>query len=55
VRPLTITQQLGLLAVMLLTSKGAASVAGGGFIALTATLPHAGDRPHRRHYADHRH
>jgi aerobic C4-dicarboxylate transport protein len=36
--PLTIPQQLGLLAVMLLTSKGAAGVAGGGFIALTATL-----------------
>ncbi|MDR6505683.1 Na+/H+-dicarboxylate symporter [Arthrobacter oryzae] len=35
---LTIGQRLGLLAVILLTSKGAAGVAGGGFIALTATL-----------------
>ena len=40
--PLTIGQQLGLLAVMLLTSKGAAGVAGGGFIALTATLAPSG-------------
>lgn len=43
--PLSITQQLGLLAVMLLTSKGAAGVAGGGFIALTATLSTVGHIP----------
>ncbi|GGZ32613.1 C4-dicarboxylate transporter DctA [Streptomyces poonensis] len=43
--PLTFTQQLGLLAVMLLTSKGAAGVAGGGFIALTATLSTVGHVP----------
>ena len=43
--PLTIGQQLGLLAVMLLTSKGAAGVAGGGFIALTATLSTLGTVP----------
>ncbi len=43
--PLTIGQQLGLLAVMLLTSKGAAGVAGGGFIALTATLSTIGHIP----------
>ncbi|MEU5027794.1 C4-dicarboxylate transporter DctA [Streptomyces milbemycinicus] len=43
--PLSITQQLGLLAVMLLTSKGAAGVAGGGFIALTATLSTVGHVP----------
>ncbi|MFG2651931.1 C4-dicarboxylate transporter DctA [Streptomyces sp. NPDC048436] len=43
--PLTVTQQLGLLAVMLLTSKGAAGVAGGGFIALTATLSTVGHVP----------
>ncbi|MBQ0925486.1 C4-dicarboxylate transporter DctA [Saccharopolyspora endophytica] len=43
--PLSITQQLGLLAVMLLTSKGAAGVAGGGFIALTATLSTVGTVP----------
>ncbi|MEV5838763.1 C4-dicarboxylate transporter DctA [Nocardia sp. NPDC052112] len=42
---LTIGQQLGLLAVMLLTSKGAAGVAGGGFIALTATLSTVGHIP----------
>ncbi|MFE3140890.1 C4-dicarboxylate transporter DctA [Streptomyces scopuliridis] len=43
--PLSIGQQLGLLAVMLLTSKGAAGVAGGGFIALTATLSTVGHVP----------
>ncbi|MFD7504420.1 C4-dicarboxylate transporter DctA [Streptomyces sp. NPDC059850] len=42
---LSLPQQLGLLAVMLLTSKGAAGVAGGGFIALTATLSTAGHVP----------
>ncbi|WP_028462630.1 C4-dicarboxylate transporter DctA [Nocardia sp. 348MFTsu5.1] len=42
---LSIGQQLGLLAVMLLTSKGAAGVAGGGFIALTATLSTLGTVP----------
>jgi aerobic C4-dicarboxylate transport protein len=35
---LTIGQQVGMLAVLLLTSKGAAAVAGGGFITLAATL-----------------
>ncbi|MDT0318991.1 C4-dicarboxylate transporter DctA [Streptomyces millisiae] len=43
--PLSVPQQLGLLAVMLLTSKGAAGVAGGGFIALTATLSTVGTVP----------
>lgn len=42
---LTIGQQIGMLAVMLLTSKGAAGVAGGGFIALTATLSTVGHIP----------
>ncbi|WP_354188400.1 cation:dicarboxylase symporter family transporter [Arthrobacter sp. UYCu712] len=42
---LTIGQQLGLLALMLLTSKGAAGVTGGGFIALTATLTTIGTIP----------
>jgi aerobic C4-dicarboxylate transport protein len=42
---LSITEQLGLLAIMLLTSKGAAGVAGGGFIALTATLSTVGTIP----------
>ena len=36
---LTIWHQLSVLLVMLLTSKGAAGVTGGGFIALAATLP----------------
>jgi aerobic C4-dicarboxylate transport protein len=35
---LTVTQQLGVLAVLLLTSKGAAAVTGGGFVTLAATL-----------------
>lgn len=42
---LTVGQQIGMLAVMLLTSKGAAGVAGGGFIALTATLSTLGTIP----------
>jgi aerobic C4-dicarboxylate transport protein len=42
---LSIPQQIGLLAVMLLTSKGAAGVAGGGFIALAATLSTVGHIP----------
>ncbi len=36
--PMTLAQELGLLAVLLLTSKGAAAVTGGGFITLAATL-----------------
>jgi aerobic C4-dicarboxylate transport protein len=36
---LTLGQQLGLLAILMLTSKGAAAVTGGGFIVLAATLP----------------
>ena len=36
--PLTLTQQLGILGVLLLTSKGAAAVTGGGFVTLAATL-----------------
>ena len=35
---LTLSQQLGILAVLLLTSKGAAAVTGGGFVTLAATL-----------------
>jgi aerobic C4-dicarboxylate transport protein len=35
---LTLQQQLGLLGVLLLTSKGAAAVTGGGFVTLAATL-----------------
>jgi aerobic C4-dicarboxylate transport protein len=36
--PLTWSQELTLLAVLLLTSKGAAAVTGGGFVTLAATL-----------------
>ena len=36
--PLTLVQQLGILGVLLLTSKGAAAVTGGGFVTLAATL-----------------
>jgi Na+/H+-dicarboxylate symporter len=36
---LTVWHQLSVLFVMLFTSKGAAGVTGGGFIALAATLP----------------
>jgi aerobic C4-dicarboxylate transport protein len=36
--PLSVPQQLAILGVLLLTSKGAAAVTGGGFITLAATL-----------------
>jgi aerobic C4-dicarboxylate transport protein len=42
---LGIGQQLGLLAVLLLTSKGAAGVAGAAFVVLAATLGSAGTVP----------
>ena len=42
---LTWTQQLTILFVMLFTSKGAAGVTGGGFVALAATLPAIGALP----------
>jgi aerobic C4-dicarboxylate transport protein len=43
--PLDIAHQLGLLAVLLLTSKGAAGVAGAAFVVLAATLSTAGTIP----------
>ena len=43
--PLTLGQQLTLLGVLLLTSKGAAGVTGSGFIALAATLSAVGHVP----------
>ena len=43
--PLDIWQQLTLLAVLLLTSKGAAAVTGGGFITLAASLSAVGHVP----------
>jgi aerobic C4-dicarboxylate transport protein len=42
---MTFTQQLTLLAVLLLTSKGAAGVTGSGFIVLAATLSAVGNVP----------
>jgi aerobic C4-dicarboxylate transport protein len=42
---LTLWQQLGVLAVLLLTSKGAAGVTGSGFIVLAATLSSSGTIP----------
>ena len=43
--PLSLAQQLGLLAVLLLTSKGSAAVAGAAFIVLAATLSAVGHIP----------
>lgn len=43
--PLDIYQQIGLLAVLLLTSKGAAGVAGAAFVVLAATLSTVGSIP----------
>jgi len=43
--PMTLVQQLTLLAVLLLTSKGAAGVTGSGFIVLAATLSAVGGVP----------
>ena len=43
--PLSLPQQLSLLAVLLLTSKGAAGVTGSGFITLAATLSATGTVP----------
>jgi aerobic C4-dicarboxylate transport protein len=43
--PLDLAHQLGLLAVLLLTSKGAAGVTGSGFIVLAATLSAVGNVP----------
>jgi aerobic C4-dicarboxylate transport protein len=43
--PMTLTQQLTLLGVLLLTSKGAAGITGSGFIVLAATLSAVGGVP----------
>jgi aerobic C4-dicarboxylate transport protein len=43
--PLSLGQQLTILGVLLLTSKGAAAVTGGGFITLAATLSTIGTVP----------
>jgi aerobic C4-dicarboxylate transport protein len=42
---LTLWQQLGIIAILLLTSKGAAGVTGSGFIVLAATLASVGSIP----------
>ncbi len=43
--PLSVGQQLALMAVLLLTSKGAAGIAGAAFVVLAATLATAGTIP----------
>jgi len=43
--PMTLLQELTLLGVLLLTSKGAAGVTGSGFIVLAATLSAVGNVP----------
>ena len=43
--PMTLTQEITLLAVLLLTSKGAAGITGSGFIVLAATLSAVGTVP----------
>ncbi|EJL92038.1 Na+/H+ dicarboxylate symporter [Herbaspirillum sp. CF444] len=43
--PMSLTQELTLLAVLLLTSKGAAGITGSGFIVLAATLSAVGHVP----------
>jgi aerobic C4-dicarboxylate transport protein len=43
--PLGMGQEAGLLAILLLTSKGAAAVTGGGFVTLAATLSATGPLP----------
>jgi len=43
--PLSLSDQITILAVLLLTSKGAAAVTGGGFITLAATLSSVGKVP----------
>ena len=42
---LTLAQQLGIIGILLLTSKGAAGVTGSGFIVLAATLASVGTIP----------
>src|SRR2546425_182537 len=43
--PLTLAQQIGIVAVLLLTSKGAAGVAGAAFVVLASTLSTIGTIP----------
>src|SRR3982074_3708700 len=43
--PLTLTQELGILAIAMITSKGASGVTGAGFVTLAATLAIVPDIP----------
>lgn len=43
--PITLQQQITLLVILMITSKGAAGVTGSGFITLAATLPATGNIP----------
>jgi aerobic C4-dicarboxylate transport protein len=43
--PMTLTEQLGLIGILLLTSKGAAGVTGSGFIVLALTIAATGKIP----------
>jgi aerobic C4-dicarboxylate transport protein len=43
--PMPLGSQLGLLALLLVTSKGAAAITGGGFVTLSATLSATGTLP----------
>jgi aerobic C4-dicarboxylate transport protein len=43
--PLTLGEQLGLLGILIITSKGAAAVTGSGFVTLAATLQSFGNIP----------
>jgi len=43
--PLTLTQELGILAIAMITSKGASGVTGAGFVTLAATLAIIPDIP----------
>ena len=51
---LTLAHQLGIIGVLLLTSKGAAGVTGSGFIVLAATLAYRWDDPGGKHCLDSR-
>ena len=51
---LTLSQELGIILILLLTSKGAAGVTGSGFIVLAATPASAWHNPGRKHRPDSR-
>lgn len=47
--PMTLSDELILLTVLLISSKGAAAVTGGAFIVLAGTLGSVGSIPARKH------